>query len=173
MSKDPVPTMKSHTASALLALSASGFCAASSAAAAEPSSAAAPLTVTRAGQTPSMAGSPQNFSGQVRVDMLHAPKEPWRSSSAYVTFEPGARTFWHTHPVGQTLIVTVGAGQVQRWEGPVESIRPGDVVWIPAGVKHWHGATATTAMTHIAITETLDGKNVNWLEAVSDAQYRR
>jgi len=105
------------------------------------------------------------------VDMLHTPKEPWRTSAAYVTFEPGARTVWHTHPVGQTLVVTLGTGLVQRVGGPVETIRPGDVVWIPAGVKHWHGAAPSTGMTHIAITEMLNGKAVDWLEPVSDAQY--
>jgi quercetin dioxygenase-like cupin family protein len=94
-------------------------------------------------------------------------------SGATVTFEPGARTAWHTHPLGQTLIVTAGAGLVQSWGGPVQEIRPGDVVWIPPGIKHWHGAAATTGMTHIAITETLDGKTVDWMEKVSDEQYRR
>ncbi len=131
------------------------------------------LTVTRAGIHASAKGSPQFFTGAVRVDLLHAAKEPWRASSAYVTFEPGARSAWHTHPLGQTLIVTAGVGRVQRWGGAVETIRPGDVVWIPAGVKHWHGAAPTTGMTHIAITETLNGKNVDWLEQVGDEQYAR
>lgn len=136
--------------------------------------ATAPLLITRAGSIPSAQGAvPNNFTGNVRVDMLHAAKEPWRASAAYVTFEPGARTVWHTHPVGQTLVVTAGVGQVQRMGGPVETIRSGDVVWIPAGVKHWHGATPKTGMTHVAITETLGGKNVEWLEPVSDAQYER
>ncbi len=130
------------------------------------------LIITRAGTVASAKGAvPNNFSGSVRVDMLHTPKEPWRTSAAYVTFEPGARTVWHTHPVGQTLIVTLGTGLVQRVGGPVETIRPGDVVWIPAGVKHWHGAAPSTGMTHIAITESLNGKAVDWHEPVSEAQY--
>lgn len=162
--------MRSHAASALIALSATGL---SASVVAETSQAVgASLAITRAGSTPSLTGAPENFSGRVRIDMLHSPEAPWRSSSASVSFEPGARTVWHTHPVGQTLIVTAGAGLVQRWGGPVETIRPGDVVWIPAGVKHWHGAAPTTAMTHIAITETVDGKAVDWMEAVSDEQYR-
>lgn len=163
--------MKSSTASALLALSATGLYA--SADAASPNASTAALTVTPVGTAPSMNGAPENFTGQVRVEMLHVPTAPWRSSSASVTFEPGARTVWHTHPVGQTLIVTAGAGQVQRWGGPLESIRAGDVVWIPAGVKHWHGATATAAMTHIAITESLEGKAVDWLEPVTNEQIGR
>ena len=145
-------------------------CIAAVAAAAEDTT--TPLTITRAGSVASAKGAvPNNFSGSVRVDMLHTPKEPWRTSAAYVTFEPGARTVWHTHPVGQTLIVTAGAGLVQRIGGPVEPIRPGDVVWIPAGVKHWHGAAPSTGMTHIAITEMLNGTGVGWLEPVSDTQY--
>ncbi len=163
--------MKSHAASALVALSATALGAPNAAESAEPVGPA--LAIKRAGSTPSLVGAPENFSGRVRIDMLHVAEAPWRSSSAYVSFEPGARTVWHSHPVGQTLFVTAGAGLVQRWGGPVESIRPGDVVWIPAGVKHWHGAAATTAMTHIAITESVDGKNVDWMEAVSDEQYRR
>ncbi len=130
---------------------------------------APPLTITRAGSNPSARGAPDNFSGAVRIDSLHRPQAPWRTSAGMVTFEPGARTVWHTHPLGQVLIVTAGAGRVQRWAGPVETIRPGDVVWIPAGVKHWHGAGTHTGMSHIAITEALDGKNVDWLEAVNDA----
>ena len=130
------------------------------------------LQITRAGSVPALKGNvPNNFTGAVRVDMLHSPKAPWHSSAAYVTFEPGARTVWHTHPVGQLLIVTAGVGLVQIEGQAPETIRPGDSVWIPAGVKHWHGATATTAMTHIAITETQDGQNVKWLEPVADAQY--
>jgi quercetin dioxygenase-like cupin family protein len=154
------------TAAALAA----SACIGAVAAAAQDSNSA--LTITRAGTVASAKGAvPNNFSGSVRVDMLHTPKEPWRTSAAYVTFEPGARTVWHTHPVGQTLIVTAGAGLVQRVGGPVEPIRPGDVVWIPAGVKHWHGAAPSTGMTHIAITESLNGKAVDWLEPVSEAQY--
>lgn len=132
----------------------------------------APLTLTRAGSTPSLKGQvPANFTGTVRIDMLHAAQAPWHASAAYVTFEPGARTVWHTHPVGQTLVVTAGVGRVQREGGPVETIRPGDVVWIPANVKHWHGAGPSTGMTHMAITETLNGQNVTWLEPVSDDAY--
>lgn len=108
----------------------------------------------------------------MRIDPLFQAPEPARVGGASVTFEPGARTAWHTHPLGQTLIVTAGLGWVRRDGGPVEEIRPGDVVWIPPGVKHWHGASATTAMTHLAIQESLDGKPVEWLEKVSEEQYR-
>jgi quercetin dioxygenase-like cupin family protein len=113
------------------------------------------------------------FTGTVRVGLLFAPPDPARVTGASVTFEPGARTAWHTHPLGQTLLVTAGCGWAQREGGPVEEIRPGDVVWFEPGEKHWHGATATTAMTHIAIQEKLDGKNVDWMEHVSDGQYGR
>lgn len=162
--------MKSTTASALLALSATGLCAPADAA--DDRASAAPLVITPVGHAPSQLGAPDNFTGRVRVDMLHVPAAPWRSSSASVSFEPGARTVWHTHPVGQTLIVTAGAGHVKRWGGPLEDIRAGDVVWIPAGVKHWHGASSQAAMTHIAITESLDGKSVDWMEPVTDASLR-
>jgi quercetin dioxygenase-like cupin family protein len=107
----------------------------------------------------------------VRIDPLFDVKDPARTSGADVTFEPRARTAWHTHPLGQTLIVTAGAGRVQRWGNPVEEIRPGDVVWIPPGQKHWHGASATTALTHLAIQETTGGTNVQWMEHVTDEQY--
>ncbi len=113
--------------------------------------------------------------GARRVDRLHPlfqAHAPARALGAGVTFEPGARTAWHTHPLGQTLIVTAGCGLVQRWGGPIEEIRPGNVIWFPPGEKHWHGATATTAMTHIAIVEQLDGKTADWMEKVSDDQYR-
>jgi len=112
------------------------------------------------------------FTGTVRIDPLVEAPAPARVAGASVTFEPGARTAWHTHPLGQALIVIAGCGWVQRWEGPVEVIRPGDVVWFAPGEKHWHGATATTALTHIAIQENLDGKVVDWLEHVSDEQYQ-
>jgi quercetin dioxygenase-like cupin family protein len=131
------------------------------------------MEITRAGSQPSAKGPAEYFTGSVRVDTLFRPQELARTSGAYVTFEPGARTAWHTHPLGQTLIVTAGFGWVQRDGGPIEEIRPGDVVWFPPGEKHWHGASPTTAMTHIAITETLNGKNVDWMEHVSDAQYRK
>ncbi|XAH22952.1 cupin domain-containing protein [Xylophilus sp. GW821-FHT01B05] len=131
------------------------------------------LKITRSGSQASAKGPKDYFTGTVRVDPLFLqPQQPARATGAYVTFEPGARTAWHTHPIGQTLIVTAGAGRVQRWGDPVQEIRPGDVVWIPPGQKHWHGASATTAMTHIAITEQSDGKAVDWLEKVSDAQYQ-
>jgi len=116
-------------------------------------------------------GSPDNFTGHVHVDMLLQPNAPARATGAYVTFQPGARTAWHTHPLGQTLIVTAGVGRVQFWSGPMREMRPGDVVWIPPNVKHWHGAAPKTSMTHIAISEELDGKGVTWLEKVTDAQY--
>jgi len=131
------------------------------------------MQITRIGSQPSRKGPDDYFSGTVRVDPLFQAPEPARVGGASVTFEPSARTAWHTHPLGQTLIVTAGCGWVQREGGPVEEIRPGDVVWFPPGVKHWHGETPTTAMTHIAIQETLDSKNVDWLEKVSDAQYRK
>ena len=131
------------------------------------------MEITRNGTQPSGKGPADWFTGTVRVDPLFQPKAPARTVGASVTFEPGARTAWHTHPLGQTLIVTAGCGWVQREGGPVEEIKPGDVVWLPPGLKHWHGATATTAMTHIAIQEQLDGKTVDWLEKVSDEQYRR
>jgi quercetin dioxygenase-like cupin family protein len=131
------------------------------------------MQITRSGSQPSTKGPAEYFTGSVRVDPLFRPHDPARTSGAYVTFEPGARTAWHTHPLGQTLIVTAGFGWVQREGGTIEEIRPGDVVWFPPGLKHWHGATPATAMTHIAITETLDGKNVDWMEKVSDDQYRK
>jgi quercetin dioxygenase-like cupin family protein len=109
----------------------------------------------------------------VRIDPLFQPTAPARAAGAAVTFEPGARTAWHTHPLGQMLVVMAGAGRAQRWDGPIEEIRPGDVVWFPPGEKHWHGATAVTAMTHIAIQEKQGGKAVEWMEHVSDEQYRK
>jgi quercetin dioxygenase-like cupin family protein len=117
-------------------------------------------------------GAPDRFTGSVRVQSLFDAKEPARSSGGQVAFQPGARSAWHTHPLGQVLIVTDGVGWVQQWGGPVQVIRKGDVVWIPAGVKHWHGATPTSAMTHIAFQEQLNGTAVNWLEKVTDEQYR-
>ncbi len=130
------------------------------------------MDIKRSGSQPSGKGSAEYFTGTVRVDSLFQAPNPARVVSASVTFEPGARTAWHTHPLGQTLIVTAGCGCVQRWSGPIEEIRPGDVVWIPPGEKHWHGATPTTAMTHIAIQEHLDGKTADWMEKVSDEQYQ-
>jgi quercetin dioxygenase-like cupin family protein len=124
------------------------------------------------GTQPSAKGPEANFSGTVRVDPLFQAPAPARGSGAYVTFEPGARSAWHTHPLGQTLVVTSGCGLVQCWGGPARKIRPGDVVWCPPGEKHWHGATPGTAMTHIALVELLDGKAVEWMEKVSDEQYR-
>lgn len=130
------------------------------------------VAVTRNGSRPSQRGPAEWFTGTVRIDPLFDPSDASRAGSAYVTFEPGARTAWHTHPRGQRLVVTAGVGRVQGWGGPVNEIRPGDVVWIPAGVKHWHGAAPATAMTHIAIQEARDGTVVTWLEHVSDAQYQ-
>ena len=131
------------------------------------------MEITRIGSTLSNKGSADWFTGTVRIDPLFDRIDPGRVSAASVTFEPGARTAWHTHPLGQTLIVTAGCGWAQRQSGPIEEIRPGEVVWFPPGEKHWHGATPTTAMTHIAIQEKLDGKAVTWMEKVSDEQYRR
>ena len=129
------------------------------------------MDIKRVGSQPSAKGPADWFTGTVRIDSLFQAAAPARAAGASVTFEPGARTAWHTHPLGQTLIVTAGCGLAQRWGGPVEEIRPGDVVWFPPGEKHWHGAGPTTAMTHIAIQEQLDGKVVEWLEHVSDEQY--
>ena len=129
------------------------------------------MEIKRVGSQPSAKGPEDWFTGTVRLDPLFDAPAPTRVSAASVTFAPGARTAWHTHPLGQTLIVTAGCGWAQRWDGPVEVIRPGDVVWFPPGEKHWHGATGTTAMTHIAIQEKLDGKAVAWIEKVSDEQY--
>ena len=128
-------------------------------------------TVSKNGSRPSAKGPEGYFTGTVRIDLLFEANKDIPVAGAYVTFEPGARTDWHSHPVGQRLIVTFGSGLAQIWGGPVEEIRPGDVVWFPPGVKHWHGASPTTAMTHIAIQEALDGKAVDWLEHVTDAQY--
>lgn len=129
------------------------------------------IRITRSGSQPSRQAPAENFTGSVRVEPLFQANAPARAFGARVTFEPGARTAWHAHPLGQILIVTAGTGRVQRWGDPVEEIRQGDVVWTPPGQKHWHGASANTAMTHIAITEKLDGKTVEWMEKVSDAQY--
>lgn len=130
------------------------------------------MDITRNGSQASAPGSEQYFTGKVRLDQPFQATDPARVSGAIVTFEPGARTAWHTHPLGQTLIVTFGTGWAQREGGPVEEIRPGDVIWFPAGEKHWHGATTSTAMSHIAIAEKLDGKAVDWLEQVTDQQYQ-
>jgi len=129
------------------------------------------MDLQRSGSKPSTKGSPEFFTGSVRIDPLIASTAPGRVGGAIVTFEPGARTAWHTHPLGQMLIVTAGCGLVQSEGGPVVKIRPGDVVWCPPGEKHWHGGTSTTAMTHIAIVEALDGKNVNWMQHVTDEEY--
>ncbi len=128
--------------------------------------------VIPAGSRSSVAVSGRNFTGTVRLDPVFQTQAPARSYGAYVTFEPGARTHWHTHPLGQTLIVTFGTGLTQEWGGPVQVIRPGDVVICPPGVKHWHGAAPDAAMTHLAIGEHLDGKSVEWMEPVSDEQYK-
>lgn len=129
------------------------------------------MEIKRIGSQPSNQGPADWFTGTVRIDPLFQPTDPARVAAASVTFEPGARTAWHTHPLGQTLIVTAGLGRAQREGGPVEEIRPGDVVCFSPGEKHWHGASPTTAMTHIAIQERLGGKFVDWLEKVSEQQY--
>ncbi|MBK0678702.1 cupin domain-containing protein [Klebsiella oxytoca] len=131
----------------------------------------APIEVTPLGTQPSSAGPEQNFTGSVFVDSRFKATAPARVGGGVVTFAPGARTAWHTHPLGQTLIVTAGVGRVQKWGDAVQEIRPGDLVWIPPGVKHWHGASPTMGMSHIAISESLDGKSVDWMEKVSDEQY--
>jgi quercetin dioxygenase-like cupin family protein len=129
------------------------------------------MDIKRSGSQPSSKGPAEYFTGTVRIDPRVDAPDPARVFAANVTFEPGARTAWHTHPLGQTLIVMAGCGLVQRWNGPIEEIRPGDIIWFEPGEKHWHGATATTAMTHIAIVERLDGKSADWMEKVSDEQY--
>ena len=130
------------------------------------------MEIQRNGSQPSRKGPADWFTGTVRIDPQFQAHEPARASAACVTFEPGARTAWHTHPLGQTLIITAGCGRAQREGGPIEEVRSGDVVWFPPGEKHWHGASATTAMSHIAIQERLNGSPVDWLEQVSDEQYR-
>jgi quercetin dioxygenase-like cupin family protein len=131
------------------------------------------MEITRIGSQPSAKGPEDWFTGSVRIDALFQPNDARRAAAASVTFEPGARTAWHTHPLGQTLIVTAGCGWAQREGGTVEEIHPGDIVWFAANEKHWHGATATTGMTHIAIQENLNGKVVDWMEKVTDEQYQR
>jgi len=129
------------------------------------------MEIKRSGSQPSGQGPADWFTGAVRIDPLFQPTDPARAAAASVTFEPGARTAWHTHPLGQTLIVTAGCGRAQRWGGPIEDIRPGDVISFAPGEKHWHGAAPSTAMTHIAVHEYLNGKPVDWMEKVSDEQY--
>ena len=128
-------------------------------------------TITRSGSQPSAKGSAEYFTGNVRIDPLFPAKDSAPFSGAYVTFEPGARSAWHIHPAGQHLLVTSGVGRTQEWGGPIEEIKAGDVIWCPPKIKHWHGASPATAMTHIALTGTLDGKNVEWMEKVTDDQY--
>jgi quercetin dioxygenase-like cupin family protein len=130
------------------------------------------MEIKRSGSQPSRRGQDDYFTGAVRIDPLIEAADPARVFAAGVTFEPGARTAWHTHPLGQTLIVTAGCGRAQRWGGRVEEIHPGDVIWFAPGEKHWHGAAAATAMTHIAVQEKLDGKAVDWMEKVTDEQYQ-
>ena len=129
------------------------------------------MEIQRVGSKPSEKGPGGYFTGDVRIDRLFEAPEPARVAAAHVTFEPGARTAWHTHPLGQTLLITSGRGRAQRWGGPIEEVHPGDVVWFAPGEKHWHGASPAIAMTHIAVQEKLDGKTVDWLEHVSDDQY--
>jgi quercetin dioxygenase-like cupin family protein len=128
-------------------------------------------TISRAGSQSSLKGPAEYFTGNVRIDPLFPANDSAPFTGAYVTFEPGARSAWHIHPTGQHLIVTAGVGRTQEWGGPIEEIKPGDVIWCPPGVKHWHGASPTAAMTHIAITGTINGKNVEWMEKVTDEQY--
>ncbi len=130
------------------------------------------MDIKRSGSRPSEKGPTEYFTGTVRIDRLFQAHDPARAGGASVTFEPGARTAWHSHPLGQTLIVTAGCGRIQCWGDPIEEIRPGDVIWIPPGEKHWHGAAPTTAVTHIAIHEQLEGKAADWMEKVSDEQYQ-
>ena len=130
------------------------------------------MDIKRNGSQPSGKGQAEYFTGTVRIDPLFQSPDPARGSGASVTFEPGARTAWHSHPLGQTLIVTAGCGLAQGWGGSIQKIRPGDVVWFSAEEKHWHGATLTTAMTHISIVEQLDGKSADWMEKVSDEEYQ-
>jgi 4-carboxymuconolactone decarboxylase len=158
--------MRIHAAIAI------SFCMLASGAQSQTSKDQGAIHIMRSGSQPSRQGPAENFTGSVRVDPLFQSNAPARSSGALVTFEPGARTAWHTHALGQILIVTAGTGRVQRWGNPLEEIRQGDVVWIPPGQKHWHGAAPNSPMAHIAIVEQLDGKSVEWMEQVSDAQYR-
>ena len=130
------------------------------------------MDIRRSGSQPSRQGPAEYFTGKVRIDPVYEATDPARLRSAAVTFEPGARTAWHTHPLGQLLIVTAGTGRAQQWGGPIEEIRAGDVIWFPPGEKHWHGASPTSALTHIAIQEALNGSPVEWLEQVSDEQYK-
>jgi quercetin dioxygenase-like cupin family protein len=130
------------------------------------------MDIKRNGSQPSSKGQAEWFTGNVRIDPLFQPNDSTRANGSSVTFEPGARTAWHSHPLGQTLIVTAGSGLIQSWDKPIEKIQPGDVVWSQPGEKHWHGATATTAMTHISIVEQLDGKAADWMEHVSEEQYQ-
>lgn len=139
----------------------------------EPAPNSKTIKITRTDLLQSKKGSADYFTGSVQVQELFPANDPSRTSGGKVTFEPGARSAWHTHPLGQILIVTDGTGWIQQWGGPIEEIRKGDVVWIPAGVKHWHGATPNTAMTHIAIQEQLNGKAVEWMEQVTDQQYHK
>jgi quercetin dioxygenase-like cupin family protein len=129
------------------------------------------MTIVRNGERASVIGAPTNFVGNARIDPLFAVPIPSKVSAGYVTFEPGARSMWHTHPLGQMLVVTMGTGWVQQEGAQKQVIKPGDVIWTPPGVKHWHGATSTTSVTHMAIQEALDGKNVEWLEPVTEAQF--
>jgi quercetin dioxygenase-like cupin family protein len=171
--RGPITTNRRQFLAAGLGLAATSFL--------SPVAAGAPLSqqtevhmeIQRIGSQPSSKGPAEWFTGAVRIDRLFAVHAPAHAAGASVTFEPGARTAWHTHPLGQILIVTAGCGWVQREGGPVEEVHPGDVVWFPPSEKHWHGATPTTAMTHIAIQEQLDGKVVDWLEHVSDEQYHK
>jgi quercetin dioxygenase-like cupin family protein len=160
------------TGVASLAVVASAGCAADGPRASAPSTSAAHLEIRRAGTQPSRRGAEGNFTGSVTITPLFGATERTRASGGSVTFTPGARSVWHTHPAGQTLIITAGTGWVQEWGRPKQEIKAGDVVWTPPGVKHWHGATATESMTHVAVQEHVDGSVVRWMEPVTDEQYR-
>lgn len=159
------------TAAVPLMLAATAF--AQAGAGAATAAGASDMVIAHAGSQPSASGPAQNFTGSARIDPLFAPHAPSTMAGAAVTFEPGARSAWHTHPAGQVLVVTAGVGRIQQWGGPVREIRPGDVIWTPPGVQHWHGAAPATAMMHIALQEVRDGVAVQWMEKVADADYLR
>jgi len=158
-------------ASALAQTSRPGTASGSGTPSTAPSENSQTISITRNGSQPSTKGSIEYFTGAVRIDSRFQRSDPARVGGGIVTFEPSARTAWHTHPLGQTLIVTAGAGLIQQWGGSIQEMKQGDVVWIPPGVKHWHGATATTGMAHIAVAERLDGKTADWMDRVTDEQY--
>jgi quercetin dioxygenase-like cupin family protein len=169
LAEEPLMISRRHT----LAMAGGLMTLAPGVALAQPIAGSSGMQIRRAGSQPSAKGPASTFTGTVRVDPMFPATAPSRVSAGHVTFEPAARSNWHTHPLGQTLVITSGLGWVQREGGPIEEVRPGDIVWFPPGLKHWHGASPTTAMTHIAIQEAVDGKAVDWLEPVTDEQFRR